>query len=81
MRSNIGKVDFAIVKSRKAKDYEDGNNVFSVASLVMAERMLRERMLARDKDPETFYNSFRRSAKNIGAMGSNISDDQFMIKY
>jgi gag-polypeptide of LTR copia-type len=87
-----GKIAFGIVKSCKSKEFEDGNAALAweklkkkydpicAPSLVKTERMFRESRLRTNKDPELRINNLEDLRIKLETMGSNMTDDQFIVQ-
>jgi gag-polypeptide of LTR copia-type len=92
VRNSSGKIAFGILKHCKTKDYEDGNathaweklkkkfDPVSAPSLVKTERMFRESKLGRNEDPVIWINNLEDLQVKLEVMGSNITDEQFLIQ-
>ena len=90
--NSSGKIAFGILKSCKTKDYEDGNathaweklkkkfDPVSAPTLVKTERMFRESKLGRNEDPEIWINNLEDLRVKLEVMGSNMTDEQFLIQ-
>ena len=90
--NSSGKIAFGILKSCKTKDYEDGNathaweklkkkfDPVSAPTLVKTERMFRESKLGRNEDPEIWIKNLEDLRVKLEVMGSNMTDEQFLIQ-
>jgi hypothetical protein len=84
------KIAFGIFKICKTKD-EDGNATWkklkkkidsiSAPLLVKIERMFRESKCGKNEDPEIWINNFEDLVVKLEIMGSNMTDEQFLIQH
>ena len=91
VKTSSGKVAFNLIKGCKSKDYPDGNaavaqerlkNKFepiSAPSLVKLEKQFRELSLRKGQDPEIWITDLEDLRVRLEAMGSSISENQFVI--
>ena len=91
VKTSNGKIAFNLVKGCKSKDYVDGNAAtawerlknkyepISAPSMVKLEKQFRDLSLKKNQDPEVWITELEDLRVRLEEMGSNISDDQFMI--
>jgi hypothetical protein len=91
VKTSSGKVAFNLIKGCKSKDYPDGNaaiawerlknkyELISDPSLVKLEKQFRELSLKKGQDPEIWITQLEDLRVRLEAMGSSISENQFMI--
>jgi hypothetical protein len=91
VKTSSGKVTFNLIKGCKSKDYPDGNAAIawerikkkyepiSAPSLVNLEKQFRELSLKKGQDPEIWITESEDLRVRLEAMGSSISENQFMI--
>jgi hypothetical protein len=84
VKTSSGKVAFNIIKGCKNKDYPDGNAAIacepiSAPSLVKLEKQFRELSIKKGQDPEIWITESEDLRVILEAMGSRISENQFMI--
>ena len=91
VKTSSGKIAFNLVKGCKSKDYVDGNAAtawerlknkyepISAPSMVKLEKQFRDLSLKKNQDPEVWITELEDLRVRLEEMGSNISDDQFMI--
>jgi hypothetical protein len=92
VKTSSGKFDFNLIKGFKSKDYPDSNAAIawerlknkykpiSAPSLVKLEIQVRELSLKKGQDPEIWIKESEDLRVRLEAMGSSISENQFMIQ-
>jgi gag-polypeptide of LTR copia-type len=85
----VEKLLLELKKIWKTKDYEDGNanhaweklkKTFDPVSAPKSERMFKESKLGRNEDPEIRINNLEDLQVKLEVMGSNMTDEQFLIQ-
>jgi gag-polypeptide of LTR copia-type len=91
VKTSSGKVAVNLINGCKNKDYPDGNasiawvklknkyEPISAPSLVKLEKQFRGLSLKKGQDPETWITDLEDLRVRLEAMGSSISENQFMI--
>jgi hypothetical protein len=90
VKTSSGKCAFNLIKGCKSKDYSDGKDAIewerlknkydsiSAPSLVKLEKQFRELSLKKGQDPEIWSTELEDLRVRLKAMGSSISENQFM---
>jgi hypothetical protein len=91
VKTSSGKIAFNLIEGCKSKEYPDGNTAIawerlknkyepiSAPSLVKLEKQFRELSLKKGQDPEIWITESEDLRARLEAMGSSISENQFMI--
>jgi hypothetical protein len=91
VKTSSGKIAFNLTKGCKSKDYSDGNVAIAwkrlkkkyepicAPFLVKLEKQFRELSLKKGQDPEIWITELEDLSIRLEAMGSSISENQFMI--
>jgi hypothetical protein len=91
VRTSSDKAEFNIVKGCKNKDYTEGNvemawerlnnkyEPMSVPSLMKTERMFRQSSFCKNEYPYAWITTLEEFRMKLEDMGSEMTDDQFMI--